>query len=226
MLGLQAGDQLSLEAASLLWVQVAHLLGDINQRGDALVVALLGTLISCAASTTDLNGQLLTAGVTNKLARLLLNVTGGTRGLIHGSALLRALTIADLGKRPVALLHTLFNSFLLERNLAGLLKVFFTDFLLGRRKLCDIGVVALLHVLVGTLQNGVLLKGSDSLNLLHTAESGVRVGLAATEVDASIHHLILPGLSGADLVPEARPDPVGAGDGGQKSDHQKLWVET
>jgi len=42
------------------------------------------------------------------------------------------LTIANLLKRLVAFLHCLIESLLLEGDLAGLLKVFLTDFLLSR----------------------------------------------------------------------------------------------
>ncbi len=224
VLRLQAGDQLGLEAAGLLGVQVAHLLRDINEGGDGLVVALLSTLFSSAASTTDLDGKLLTACVTNKLARLLLDVASGTGRLIHGSALLRALAIAHLGQGPVALLHILLNSFLLESDLAGLLKVFLTNFLLGRLELCDIGVVALLNILVGTLKNGVLLQGGDGLLLLHTAEAGVGVGLAAAEVNASRDDVLLPGLPAEGVVVPASPaDPVGIGGGDEEGDEEDLW---
>jgi len=78
VLGLQLGDQLGLQTAGLLGVQVTHLLGDINKRGQHLVVAFLLPLLERASGTADLNGQLLTAGVSNKLAGLLLNVLGGT----------------------------------------------------------------------------------------------------------------------------------------------------
>ena len=70
----QPRHQLGNEPAGLLWVEVAHLLGHVDQRGDGLVVALLRTLLEGAAGTTDLNWELFTAGVSNKLAGLLLYV--------------------------------------------------------------------------------------------------------------------------------------------------------
>ena len=185
MLRLQAGDKPGLEAAGLLGVQVAHLLRDIHKVGDGLVMALLGTLLSNTASTADLNGELLTAGVTDKLAGLLFNVLGGARRLVHGSAFLRTLSIAHLLKRLVALLHGFIESLLLERDLAGLLKVLFTHLLLGGLELGDVGVVALLHILVCALKNGILLQRGDGLLLLNAAETGVGIGDAAGEVDAA-----------------------------------------
>ncbi len=193
MLRLQAGDQLGLQTAGLLGVQVAHLLRDINEGSDGLVMALLGALLGGAAGTTDLDGKLLTASIANKLARLLLNITSGTRGLIHGLTDIRALAIAHLNKGPVALLHILFDSLLLESDLTALLKILLTHFLLSRVELCDIGVVALLNILVGTLKDGILLQGGYSFFLLHTAEASVGVSLAAAEVDASTADVLLPG---------------------------------
>merc|ERR1719226_32489 len=71
VLGLQLGDELGLEPAGLLGVEVTHLLGDIQERGDNLVVALLRSGLADTASAADLNGELLALGVTNKLAGLL-----------------------------------------------------------------------------------------------------------------------------------------------------------
>ncbi len=195
VLGLQAGDQLGLEAAGLLGVQVAHLLGDVDKRSDGLVVALLRALLSGTASTADLDGELLARGVTNKLAGLLLNVPGGTRGLVHGPALLRALTVAHLNLGPVALPHILLNSLLLEGDLTALLEVLLAHFLLSGVELRDIGVVALLNILVGALKDGILLQGGDSLVPLDAAETGLGVGLAAREVNASLD-VSLPSLPG------------------------------
>ena len=131
MLGLQLGDQLGLEAAGLLGVQVTHLLRHIKEGGDGLVVTLLRSFLGNTSSSTDLNGELLALGVSNKLAGLLLNVLGGTRRLIDGSALLRALTIAHLLQWSVAFLYFFLKSLLLEGDLTFLLKVFLTHFLLS-----------------------------------------------------------------------------------------------
>ena len=75
----ELGDKLGLEAAGLLWVKITSLLGNINEGGDDLIMALLFSFLSDATSTADLNRELLTLGVSNKLARLLLNVLGGAR---------------------------------------------------------------------------------------------------------------------------------------------------
>ena len=185
MLGLELGDKLGLEPAGLLGVEVAHLLRDIKERPNGLVVALLGTLLGDTAGAADLNGQLLTLRVTNKLAGLLLDVLGGARGLIEGPALLWSLPVADLLEGLVALLHGLVESLLLEGDLAGLLEILLTHFLLSSLKLCHIGVMALFDVLVRALKNGILLERGDSFLLLNTAESRVRISLAAAEVDTS-----------------------------------------
>ena len=221
VLGLQLGDQLGLEPAGLLGVEVTHLLGDIQERGDNLVVALLRTGLADTAGATDLNGELLALGVTNKLAGLLLDVPGGARGLIDGPALLGSLAVADLGDGLVALLHGLVESLLLEGDLAGLLKILLTHFLLGSLKLRHIGVVALLNILVGALKDGILGEGGDGLLLLNTAEAGLGVGLAAREVDSSLDSLsdVLPALpagltaEGLDVAAAAEADGGEAGGG-------------
>ena len=59
------------------------------------------------------------------------NVFGCARGLVYGLALLRALPVADLRLRLVALLHHLLGRLLLERDLAQLLEVLFANFLLN-----------------------------------------------------------------------------------------------
>jgi hypothetical protein len=100
--------------------------------------------------------------------------------------LLWALTIANLLKRLVAFFHGLIESLLFEGDLARLFKVFFANLLLSSRELCDIGVVALLNILVGALKDGIFLKGLDSFFLLNTTESSLRVILASTEVNSSL----------------------------------------
>jgi len=190
--GLEPRDKLGLEAAGLLGVQVTGLLRDINKGCDDLIVALLFSLLSDTASTADLNGQLLTLGVSDKLTRLLLNVLGGARRFIDSSALLRALTIANLLEWPVAFLDGLIESLLLEGDLTSLLEVLLANLLLSRRELCDIGVVTLLNILVCAFKDGVLLDGLDGLFLLNTAESSLGIILAGTEVYSSLNlHTIL-----------------------------------
>ena len=60
------------------------------------------------------------------------------------------------------------------------------DLLLAGGELGDVGVVALLHVLVGALQDGLLLQTGHRLLLLHAAQPGLGVLLAAAEVDAAL----------------------------------------
>ena len=195
MLRHQLGHQLGGITTSLLGVEVAHLLGDIKKRHDGLVMALLGTLLGDTAGTADLNGELLTPRVTHKLAGLLLDILGGARGLVDGPALLGSLAVTDLLQGLVALLHGLVESLLFEGDLAGLLKIFLTHFLLGRLKLRHIGVVALLNILVGALKDGILGESGDGLLLLDTAEAGLGICLAAREVNSSLDtSVLLPAL--------------------------------
>jgi len=175
MLRLEGRNQPGLETASLLWVEIADLLRNIEKRGNSLVMALLRALSGDTASTADLNWELLTAGVSNKLARLLLNILGGAGRLVDSLANLWALAIALLDQRPVAFLDLLLDGLLLESDLAGLLKVLLADLLLSRVELCDVSVVALFHVLVCALKDGVLLQSCDSLLSLDTAKTGFRV---------------------------------------------------
>ena len=147
-------------------------------------MAFLGAFLSDATSSANLNWELLAVGVSNKCTWLLLDVLGGARGLINSAALLWTLSIANLFKRAVALLHGLIDSLLFESDLAGLLKVLLANLLLGRRELCDISVVALLNILVGTLKNGVLLKGLDGLLFFDTAKSSLGIIDTSAEVNA------------------------------------------
>ena len=78
MLWLQLGDQLGLEPAGLLGIQVAHFLRDIKEGGDNLVMALFSTFLCNAPCTANFHRELLAAGVSHKLAWLLLHILGGT----------------------------------------------------------------------------------------------------------------------------------------------------
>ena len=69
---------------------------------------------------------------------------------------------------------------------ALLLKVLLADLLLAGGELGDVGVVALLHVLVGTLQYRLLLQAGHGLLLLNTAQAGLGVLLAAAEVNPAL----------------------------------------
>ena len=60
------------------------------------------------------------------------------------------------------------------------------DLLLAGGELGDVGVVALLHVLVGALQDGLLLQAGHRLLLLHAAQPGLGVLLAPAEVDTAL----------------------------------------
>merc|ERR1719341_543778 len=154
-------------------------------------MALLRALLEGAAGTTDLNWELFTAGVPDKLAGLLFHVLGGAGGLVHSPALLGTLTVANLFCWPVTLPHCLVEGLLLERDLTGLLKVLLAHLLLARLELGDVGVVALLSVLVGALQDRLFLDGGHLLLSLHTAESSLWVGLAAAEVDPTLDSPVL-----------------------------------
>ena len=191
VLGGELGHELSHEATCLLGVEVTNLLGDIHQGCDHLLVALLLALLSDAASAANLNREFLAGSVANKLAGLLLNILGGTGGLVHSPALLGALTIADLLQRSVTFLDGLVEGLLLEGDGAELLEVLLADLLLGGGELGDVGVVALLGVLVGALQDGLLLQGGHGLLLVHAAQPGVRVSLAPAEVHAPVHGPVL-----------------------------------
>ena len=100
---------------------------------------------------------------------------------------LLTLTVANLLSGLVALPHSLIEGLLLEGDGTRLLKGFFTDLLLCGGELSDIGVVALLGVLVCALQDRVLLDGGHCLLLVHTTQPGVRVLLRAAEVKSSLH---------------------------------------
>ena len=58
-----------------------------------------------------------------------------------------------------------------------------THLFLGRCELCDISVVALFPILVGALQDWVLLQFCHCLLLVDAAESSLRILLTAAEVD-------------------------------------------
>ena len=114
LLWLEAGDKLGDQPAGLLRVEVTSLLGDINDTGDDLVMALLITFLKSTASSADLDRELLTGGVSHELAGLLLHVLGAAGGFIDSPALLRSLAVTDFLHRFVALLHSLVVCPLLE----------------------------------------------------------------------------------------------------------------
>ena len=183
----QSWHQLGNKSASLLWVEITNFLRDIHKGGNNLVMAFLSPFFIGTASSTDLNGQLLTAGVSHKLARLLLNILGCARTLIHSPALLWSLTIAHLLNWLVALLDSLIESLLLECDGAELLKVLLTDLLLTWLELCDVGVVTLLSVLMCTLQDWLLLQRGHSLLLVNTTEASVRICYTIAEIHSTFY---------------------------------------
>ena len=148
-------------------------------------MTLLWTLLVGTASSANLNGKLLTGGVSHELAGLLLHVLGGAGGLVHSPALLGTLAVTDLLYRFVTFLNGLVESFLFERDGTQFLEVLLADFLLTWFELRDVGVVALLGVLVRALQDGILLQTGHRLLLVHAAEPRLLVRDAASEVDTS-----------------------------------------
>ena len=74
LLWIQARHQLCDQAAGFLGLQVANLLGDVDERVNLLVMALLGAVLHDAARPTHLHWQLLTACVSHKLTWALLQV--------------------------------------------------------------------------------------------------------------------------------------------------------
>ena len=190
-LWLQLGNKLGDEAASLLWVQVAGFFRDINKRSDDLVVAFFSSFTGGTARATNLNGQLFTVGVSDKLARLLFNVAGSAGTFVESFALLWTTSIADFFDWLVAFFDSLIECLLLESDLTSLLKVFLANLLLRSIKLCDVRVVTLLQVLVGALKDGVFLKRCHLLILLDAAEASLGIRLAAGEVNAALNFAAL-----------------------------------
>ena len=90
-----------------------------------------------------------------------------------------------LGSGLVALLHGLIEGLLLEGDLAALLKVLLADLLLRGLELGHVGEVALLGVLVGALQNGILLERGHLFLLVDAAEPRGGIVDAGTEVNAA-----------------------------------------
>ena len=158
-------------------------------------MTLLGSLLKCTARSTDLHGKFLTGSVSHELTRLLLHVLGAAGRLVDSPALLRSLAVTNLLYGFVTFLNSFINSLLFEGDGTLLLEVLLANLLLGRLELSDVGVVTLLSVLVGALQDGILLQGGDFRDLVDTAEAGVRVSDTATEVDPTSDGLLLPALS-------------------------------
>ena len=182
----QLWDKLRDKSASLLRVQVASFFRHVDEGRDHLVVALLGALLSCTSGSADFNWKLFAARVPDELARLLLNVPGRAGGLVDGFALLGPAAVANLLYGLVALLYGLVEGLLLERHLTRFFKVLLADFFLCGIELRDVRVVALLDVLVGALQDGVLLERRDLLVFGDAADAGVWIVLTSGEIDPAL----------------------------------------
>ena len=113
-------------------------------------------LFQHTASTTDLDWSLLTTSVADKSSLSVVDVLRRARRLVDRLASIRPLTVANLLDWAVALPDHLLHRLLLERDLALLLKVLLAELLLGGLEEGDVGVVALLHIPVLALKNGVL----------------------------------------------------------------------
>jgi len=131
VLWLQLGDELGDKSAGLLWVEITDLFGYINKGSQDLVVAFFVSFGADTSGTTDLNGELFTCGISNKLAWLFLNILGSTGRFINGSAFFRSLAVAFFDEGFVALLDGFFGGLLLESDRTLLFEVLFTDLLLG-----------------------------------------------------------------------------------------------
>ena len=129
------------------------------------------------------------------------------------------LATADLHQGSVALLHCLVLRLLGEGDGAGLLEVLLADLLLAGLELGDIGVVALLRVLVGALQDGILLQAGHLGHLVHAAEPGVGVRHAPAEVHPGREVALLPAL--AEPPAEAGPPGGRSDDVSSHCTHQK-----
>ena len=134
---------------------------------------LMTHLFQHTASTTDLNWSLLTTSVADKSSLSVVDVLRRARRLVDRLASVRPLTVADLLDWAVALSDHLLHRLLLERDLALLLKVLLAELLLGGLEEGDVGVVALLHVLVVALQDRVLGKSLHTF-FFHDAEPAIR----------------------------------------------------
>ena len=130
-------------------------------------------LFQYTACTTDLHGSFFTARVPNEPSLPVVDVLRCAGGLVDGLALVRALPVANLLYRPVALPHHLLHRLLPECDLALLLKVLLTGLLLRRLEVGNIGVVALLNVLVCAFQDRVFGKSLDTF-FLHNAQPPIR----------------------------------------------------
>merc|ERR1719244_68599 len=164
----------------------------IYKRCSDLIMTLLRTFFISTSSSTDFHRKLLTSCLSHKLSWLFLHILGCAGRLIHSPTLLRSLTITHLLYRLVAFLPRLIHGFLLERDCTLLLKVFLANLLHGRFKLGDISVVALLCVLMGALQDGLLLQRGHCLLFVHAAQPSIRFSHTVGEVNSTRNSGTLP----------------------------------
>ncbi len=115
-------------------------------KGTAFFIATVATVAPVAPSVATSSGR--EASVATSIA-----VTVGGLGRVRGLVLL-----ANFPQRSDALLDAVSLSDLSKSDLALLLKVLLAHFLLSGRELGDVCVVALLHVLVRALQDGIFLQ--------------------------------------------------------------------
>ena len=98
---------------------------------------------------------------------------------------LLTLTVENILRWLVALPPSIFEGLLLDGDGTRLLKS-------SSQTSSCVGVVALLGVLVCTLQDWVLLDGGHCLLLVHTTQPSVRVLLTAAEVNPALDLSFLP----------------------------------
>ena len=140
----------------------------------------------------------------------------------------RTLATAHLLNRGVALANSLVERLLVEGDGAGLLEVLLAHLLLAGLELGDIGVVALLGVLVGALQDRLLLHRGDRLLLLDAAEPSLPILNTGGEVDATRHRVLLSALANKlhVLMLVRGSQEVGGGKRGKDGDEEEyLQVE-
>ena len=130
-------------------------------------------LFEYTACATDLHRPLFTTCVTNEPSLTVVDVLRCATRLVDGLALLWALPIANLLYRSITLPHHLLHRLLLESYLALLLKVLLAGLLLRGLEVGDVGVVALLHVLVGAFQDRVFGKSLHTF-FFHNAQPSIR----------------------------------------------------
>ena len=94
----------------------------------------------------------------------------------------------------VKLRITLYVCHLPIHNGALFLEDIITDLLLEGRVGGDVSVVALGGVLVGALQDWLLLHRGDLVQLVDATETGFLIGFAAGEVDATAGGVVLDGV--------------------------------